>query len=110
MKKETLRTLRCGKCGYKTEKRFEFPAEDLDTKCPKCNELHLMSAKMRLECMEDGCKKYTIVEGDPTWSNWNFWSSKYKESVDIRNVGYVCPEHHERFEKKLAEIGKEKEV
>jgi len=66
-------------------------AEGEDLSCPKCKAP--MLRRIRMDCMYDNCKRWTIVEGDPTFSNYNFYSRKNKQSVDIRNQAFYCSEH-----------------
>jgi hypothetical protein len=51
---------------------------------------------IRLECVYKGCKKYTVVRGDPTFNNWNFYNKKYG-TFDIRNIGFVCLKHQKNY-------------
>ena len=107
-KKETLRTLRCWKCNFKTKKRFKFPAEDLDSKCPKCGTFPML-AKMRLVCFGEGCKEFTIVEGDPQWHNWNFRNKKFG-TIDIRNQVFACDDHTTVLKRNLLDDKKKEKV
>ena len=103
--KNKLRLLRCWKCGKKKWHRwFKLPAEDLSFSDSSCKCGTLMLVKIRLECMTDGCKKYIIAEGDPHMNNPNF-RNKDNEYCDLRNQGYVCPEHYDKHEERLGKIG-----
>ena len=95
------RTLYC-RCGFKKMAKFDFPAEDLDTTCPECGNRQ-MYVKMQLSCGENSCKRYTVVNGDPTWANWNFYNNKYG-TFDIRNFGFVCPDHQKAYERHYERI------
>lgn len=92
-----LRKLRCRQCNYETWKKFDVPADDLDSKCPKCGTSPML-VKIRLTCEYDGCKRFSIVEGDPHFNNYNFYSKKYNQVVDIRNLCFVCSDHEEEHE------------
>lgn len=90
-----LRKLRCFKCGRIKWEKFSLPAEDtLNAHCPDCGTFPML-VKMRVKCMNNNCKKFVIVEGDSFWNNWNFHNNN-GINVDIRNQGYVCPEHTDK--------------
>lgn len=89
--------LHCTNCWHKTTREVD-PKSGERPDCPKC--MAPMSRRVRIDCEHEGCLRFTIVEGDPTFNNYNFYSRKYKQTVDIRNVGFVCSDHEEEFDKK----------
>jgi len=63
-----------------------------DLRCPKCPN-GMLYRRIRTVCMTEGCKRWTIVEGDPTFNNWNFYHKASEQHIDIRNQGFVCDVH-----------------
>jgi len=88
--------LHCSKCWYKTVRKINVFQTAVPV-CPRCNVK--LKRKVRIECEHEGCSRFTIVEGDPTFNNYNFYSRKYDKTVDMRNVGFVCSDHEEEFDK-----------
>jgi len=95
--KRVMRALYCGECGFVRYDKFHFLVDSVNTVCPECgyNEMHL---KIQLQCVEDSCKRFTVVQGDPNGNNPNYYNKKYG-SFDIRNFSFVCPDHQKAYEK-----------
>lgn len=95
--RRVMRALYCSKCGFIRYDKFKPFVDDADTSCLKCenNEMYI---KIQLQCVEESCKRFTVVKGDPNGNNPNYYNKKYG-TFDIRNFSFVCPDHQEDYEK-----------
>ena len=90
--------IHCSECGHKESRVMDHFAHGEDLRCPKCKTP--MSRRIRINCMEKGCKRWVIVVGDPTFNNPNFHNEAIDGYIDLRNQGLVCDDHEAKYKKR----------